>query len=232
MALSKHGCYVMEFEDVWGHLKQYHGISEIRLGQTSEAAFGIRLRHHKLKPLQCLLLCKWDTARIKACGRALSLANALAQEVINPARALGHDTSARGACYSCKELNGFLRNSAFAVRRAVGTLEGQAARDAVTRYSETLHEDHPLRKHLANEKYSKKVGTWERMPPQLVHLLTKRSGKPGCQTRKLQIKQGKYQRGDEDHVRLKRGQNPAENRKAEYARRSKPQPGATKRQKL
>lgn len=221
MALSKHTCYVLELQDKWGHRKNYHGTTEVLPHQTSPEACGVRLRHHKSKPLQCLLSCVWDTAKIQPCGRTLSLANALAQEAINTARALRDDTTARGACYSCKELNGFLRNSACMVRRTVGKQEGQAARDAVTRYSETLHQDHPLRKHLMNEKYSKKVGTWQRMPPQLVQSLTRRSGRPGCYTRKRQIDKGKYKRGDKVHVRLKRGRNPMKSRKKENAHRSK-----------
>lgn len=221
MALSKHTCYVLELQDKWGHRKNYHGTTEVLPHQTSPEACGVRLRHHKSKPLQCLLSCVWDTAKIQPCGRTLSLANALAQEAINIARALRDDTTARGACYSCKELNGFLRNSACMVRRTVGKQEGQAARDAVTRYSEILHQDHPLRKHLMNEKYSKKVGTWQRMPPQLVQSLTRRSGRPGCYTRKRQIDKGKYKRGDKVHVRLKRGRNPMKSRKKENAHRSK-----------
>ena len=133
MALSKHTCYELEFKDQWGHQKIYHGTTEVLPHQTPTEACGVRLRHHKSKPLQCLLSCVWDTAKIQPCGRTLSLANALAQEAIKTARALIDDTTTRGACYSCKELNGFLRNSACMVRRTVGKLEGQAARDAVTR---------------------------------------------------------------------------------------------------
>jgi len=117
--MSPHTCYLLEFKDEWGDAKSYHGMTEVRYGQDQQEACAVRFVHHKRMKLTYMESAVWDTATIQYVGPMLSLQNALAQEAINAATALGKDTSARGACWSCKELNGFLRNSALMVRRAV-----------------------------------------------------------------------------------------------------------------
>ena len=215
--MSRHTCYILNFVTAGGRRRCYYGLTKILRNQTQQDACNKRLEHHIGRPLTCLQSVVWDSAEITPLGRSMTKDNALAQEAIYTAVALEGDTTARGAFFSCKDLNVFLRNSALMIRRATKGLEGQAARDAVLAYAKTLDEAHPLRKHLADETYRETVGQRDRMPP-----WTTRSGTSGSRVRAAQLLRGDYKAGDDRHRRLKRGRDPAATVRAENERRQKP----------
>lgn len=217
MALSKHTCYVLRFVTYDGEAREYFGETEIRGTQTPKQACSIRLRYHLTKPLEAMARGVQSSFDIEAMGRPLSKKNCLLQEAINTAVALKSDTSVRGACYSCRILGSFLRNSAAQIRSVVRNLHGQAARDALETYVARLDSDHPLAKHIAGASYKETHVDMITLPTRS----RSRSGKPGNQTRKRQLKRGEYKRGDKMHVRLKRGRDPVQRRHQEETVRLK-----------
>lgn len=184
-------CYKLEFVTEWGKQRVYWGITELRGQQDQNDACRIRRKFHIDRPLECIKTGVQSTFALRPVGRVMTQSNCLAQEAINVAVALGNDSTARGACYSCVRLGTFLQNNALRIRRLVKHLQGQDARDAVFKYAADLDESHPLRKHLAGELYatSKDKTAVKVDLPQKVR--SGRSGKPGCHTRKKQLAKGR-----------------------------------------
>ena len=217
--MAPYTCYQMDFRTDWGKPRTYFGMTELRGSQGQEEACVVRLKYHLSHRLECTRTGQADTFSIQPMGGTLTEKNALAQEAINAAVALGKDKTARGACYSCWELNSFLRNNALMVRSTIRGLQGQAARDAVTKYASSLDEAHPLNRHLASSRYAKAMGKMKRLPPAVLARFKSRSGKPGCRTRADQLARGEYEEGGRKHRRLKRGQDPEATVSSENKRR-------------
>ena len=177
-------------------------MTEVKHGQTKEKAGEIRLKHHLQHPLQCLSGAVVESFQLDPVGHVMTKGNCLLQEAINAAFAMGLDGAARGACYSCEKIGPFLRNSAGQVRKAVGKLTGQAARDALKDYVSTLGDDHPLSRHVAGLPYKDQEKRELALPTKYRRSV---SGKCGCKTRKMQLSRREYKHGSAKHRRLQRG---------------------------
>ena len=200
-------CYELHFTTEWGKSRQYLGSTKVRSGQTKKRAAELRLKHHLERPLGCMEGSVASSFIIKPVGRLMCQRNILLQEAIHIAFALDLDGTVRGACYSCATLGAFLRNSAAQVRKIVGTHQGQAARDALMAYAESLHLQHALRKHIAGKKYLEEATQHITLPTRYRSRVgnSGQPGKRGCQTHKRQLERGDYHKGDERHARVKRG---------------------------
>jgi hypothetical protein len=219
----------MTFTTKWGKHREYFGMTELRGMQSQDAACDIRLENHLGRPLECMATAVVSTFQIEHQGRPMTKRNCLAQEAIFAAEALGRDATARGACFSCKKLGPFLQKLARQVRKVVRALGGQAARDAVLQYAAGLDEGHPLCRHLAGEPYKMTTISKAQLPDAVQSSRSGKSGKSGHLTRKKQLDEEEYARGDSQHRRLKRGLDPSGTRRAENDRRSIGRSGLRKR---
>lgn len=221
-------CYVLSFTTQAGKHREYHGMTELLGPQSAEDACEVRLRNHKKRPVECLEFAVVSTLEIHPVGSVLTaVKNCRAQEAINTVRALEADSSARGACWSCKRIGGFLSNAAAQVRKAIKGLDGQAARQAVQQYASTLDSAHPLQRHLAGLSYRDVPRSDVPLPK------TKKSsggrGKPGNQTRRRQLAMKEYARNSDKHKRLHYGTDPDSKRQEETKREATKRAAARKR---
>ena len=186
---------------VW---KTYFGETEVYATQTPQEACDVRLEWHLQYPKACMDGGVQDTFEIKPYGKLLSHRNALCQEAIDTAVGLETESTVRGACFSKRVLTVMLEGCAAQLRKTTKNMTGQAARNAVFKYAQTLDETHPLACHLEHKSYYEKK---PERPAKLVQKRSGRSGKPGGETRERQLERGEYKHGDKTHRRLQRGQN-------------------------
>jgi len=186
---------------VW---KTYFGETEVYATQTPQEACDVRLEWHLQYPKACMDGGVQDTFEIKPYGKLLSHRNALCQEAIDTAVGLETESIVRGVCFSKRVLTVMLEGCAAQLRKTTKNMTGQAARNAVFKYAQTLDETHPLVCHLEHKSYYEKK---PERPAKLVQKRSGRSGKPGGETRERQLERGEYKHGDKTHRRLQRGQN-------------------------
>jgi hypothetical protein len=228
--MTMHICYVLHFVTEWNKEKDYYGMTEVKYGQKKQRAGDIRKRYHVSHPLRCMSGAVVDSLYLEPLGHLMTKENCLLQEAINTAFAMQHDTSVRGACYSCETIGAFLRSSAAQVRRVVGRKSGQEARNALNTYVSTLDQEHPLSRHVHGKGYKDPTDTNQIVLP--TKYRTNASGKCGSKTRRGQLGRGEYLDGSERHKVLKRGIDPVQTVASENARSPVPRQSGRKRQRL
>ena len=220
-------CYALRCLTEWNKPKVYFGMTEVRPGQTKRQAGDVRLRYHVSHPLKCMSGTVVASFCLEPLGHLMTKENCFLQEAINTAIALHHDSTARGACYSCEKLCAFRRESAAQVRKVVVGKGGQEARDALKRYVATLEKQHPVSRHVRGQMYKDPPGTGAVELP--ITYRIRKSGTKCCETRRNQMKRGDYSYGSRRHVIATRGRNPEETVSDEDARRPNPRQSGRKR---
>lgn len=141
-------CYGMSYKPPRGKRRVYWGMTELRGMQSQDDACQVRLHRHKRNPPPCIGGSAASEMEIAPHGPVLSKKNCLAQEAIFAASAVAVDSSARGACFSCKKLGPELRRTVHMILKATRGLHGQEARRAVIHLASSFGDHHPLSRHL------------------------------------------------------------------------------------
>ena len=194
----------------------YFGTTELRNGGSAEDACKLRLWYHKTFPLTWLRAAVSSSMKIEALD-TLTKPNALAQEALYVARALGGEKkNVRGACWSGPYLSFAWRSSAAAVRRVSRELVGQAARQAVLNFARTLSDKEGLVRHLSGEPFSGASQSRQKIPETMRRTS---SGTRGNKMRKRKRRVDPTFAGSSRERRSHRGVNPKARRAAEDKRR-------------
>ena len=198
-------------------LREYWGVFKVLANQTRESAWAARLRDHKTRPVVWLGAADVDSIKLTAIGHVMTVENALAEEAIQAAQALGdHRVPSRGGPWSHPKLGqkGFAESAA--VRRLANRAPTPAAaREAVLEYARTLDADSYLYRHCLDLSFNRDSAEANMAPPRV--LKRKVSGASQSGNRK-RIRWG-FVSGTDSYNQHKWGADAKDNRKKNNAKR-------------